>query len=351
MHKICSIVLIALIFSIWANLIYAEKTNTDSKVFQLFGKKSSFYLSGYLQINYFYDSSKNINNEFKIRRARLDFRGDIENAFKWRIQADAVQTVKELNTLQDQAIKVVVRPILLDANIDFAFAKYFSIRFGQFKIPFSYENLQSSNELDLINRAQLVEKIVPGRDIGSQGRDIGLVSNAEYKFSDGQKSIKLFLGLFNGNGINVGDDNNHKDFVYRLELVLTKRLFFALSQYFGKKGLNEFDRNAIGVDFYLDLDKISFRGEYAKGKDILTKKDGWYFQAKYKINSLIDLICRYDSYDQNKAYSGDRTNSLIFGVNYYPYKRIKFQLNYERKMLEGDREDNNLILTQFQIIF
>jgi len=350
-YKIFAVISLTLFSLICYSYSADEKTINEPLTFQLFSNKSSFSIGGFMQINYSYESDKNTNNEFKIRRARLDFRGNAESIFKWKIQVDAVQTVKEINLSQQQTQKVVIRPILLDAYIDYALNKYISFRIGQFKIPFSTENLQSSSDLDLINRSQLVEKIVPGRDIGSQGRDIGIVSAIEYKFKNEHQKLKLSAGIFNGNGINIGDDNSHKDFVYRFEISPTKGLSMALSQYFGKSGLNEADRNRIGFDFNLDIKNISFKGEYAYGKDNLIEKQGWYLQTKYKINSLLDLIFRIDALDPNKLLTNDKTTIFVLGINYYPYKRVKLQFNYLRNVYESEINDSNSILSNLQIVF
>ena len=47
-------------------------------------------------------------------------------------------------------------PILLEANIDFSLSPNAYFRIGQFKVPFSQENLTSSSDLDTVNRSQPV---------------------------------------------------------------------------------------------------------------------------------------------------------------------------------------------------
>ena len=88
---------------------------------------------------------------------------------------------------------------------------YFNITVGQFKIPFSLENLTSTNKLELIDRSQAVEALAArGKDvIGNQnGRDIGIqVGGSLIKKRNGSL-LEYRLGVFNGSGINMADTAN-----------------------------------------------------------------------------------------------------------------------------------------------
>lgn len=143
--------------------------------------KTKIDLSGYLQAQYVADETIQKFDEFRVRRARVDFRGDLSANIGWRLQVDAVQplknvveSIKQDNTTKNvtsKNTKVVTRPIILDAYIDYRYFSYANLRIGQFKLPFGRENLESSPNMDTINRSQVTERLVPGRDIGSQGRD------------------------------------------------------------------------------------------------------------------------------------------------------------------------------------
>jgi phosphate-selective porin len=96
-------------------------------------------LTGYSQVRYqtFQESGK--HNGFDIRRARIDLKGSVTPFFSYRLQADLVD-----------------KPKMIDAYGEIKLADYFSVTVGQFKIPFSMENLTSSNKLEMIDRSQVV---------------------------------------------------------------------------------------------------------------------------------------------------------------------------------------------------
>jgi phosphate-selective porin OprO/OprP len=136
-----------------------QQTDASRKSFFLTAARQ-MQLTGYSQIRYqaFQESGK--HNGFDIRRARIDLRGSVTPYFSYRLQADLVD-----------------KPKMIDAYGEIKLADYFSITAGQFKIPFSMENLTSSNKLEMIDRSQVVEALVArSKDvIGNQnGRDIGI---------------------------------------------------------------------------------------------------------------------------------------------------------------------------------
>src|SRR5450759_3517207 len=174
-----------------------QQTDASHKSFFVTAARQ-MQLTGSSQIRYqtFQESGK--HNGFDIRRARIDLKGSVTPFFSYRLQADLVD-----------------KPKMIDAYGEIKLADYLSVTMGQFKIPFSMENLTSSNKLEMIDRSQVVEALVArSKDvIGNQnGRDIGIqVSGTFLKVKD-MPVIEYRLGVFNGSGINVADTaNNAKD--------------------------------------------------------------------------------------------------------------------------------------------
>ena len=97
-------------------------------------------------------------DNFSVRRSRLTLSGDIMKNMHYKLQIDIAKT-----------------PTLLDASVDYEFSKAFQLRVGQFMVPFSLENVTGTSDVDMINRSQPEEKLVPGRDNSAQGRDVGVV--------------------------------------------------------------------------------------------------------------------------------------------------------------------------------
>ncbi len=295
-------------------------------------------ISGYTQLRYqFLEEDKKIDS-FDIRRARLDIKGDVTERFDYRLQTD----------FAGSSAKV------LDATIGYKFNPYLKFTGGQFKIPFSQENLISSPKLETINRSQVVEALVArGKDvIGNQnGRDIGIQVGGSSLQSGDRYLLDYALGVFNGAGINTSDTNEQKDFVGRLVFHPLKGLDIGGSYYDGKgiwgtssTGQN---RDRIGGEFAYQYESLSLKSEYITGEDGATEKDGWYLQAGYFfIPKKLQGVLKYDTYDPDTSVGSDVTDVSTFGVNWYFNKWAFLQVNYELKDEEGKEKDNNTLVGQ-----
>jgi len=272
-------------------------------------------------------------DNFSARRARLSLSGNVLKNVLFKVQADVARS-----------------PILLDALVEFGFSKEASLRIGQFQVPFSMENLTPTSDLDTINRSQPEEKLCPGRDNGSQGRDVGLMALGKYSI------VEYSLGIFNGSGTNKADTNSHKDLGARVVLRPHESLSVGASLWDGKQditlstGLAARDR--FGLDFAFVRDRISIKGEYIRAKDDKTSKYGWYLQGGYTIlPKKLQAIAKYDTLDKNRSLAQDRVNLWTLGINWFLSAKTKLQVNYEIYTLESGKRDNSALLAQFQAGF
>jgi phosphate-selective porin len=347
------------------NLLISNKTISQSKVDsiraeaalgqqQADASRKSFFitaarqmqLTGYTQIRYqtFQESGK--HNGFDIRRARIDLRGSVTPIFTYRLQADLVD-----------------KPKMIDAYGEIKLADYFSITAGQFKIPFSMENLASSNKLEMIDRSQVVEALVArSKDvIGNQnGRDIGVqVGGTLLKIKD-LPLVEYRLGVFNGSGINVADTaNNAKDLAGRLIFTPIKGLSFGGSFYKGWDKAIKPDvpgqsqtRNRLGAEFSYVLSRFALKGEYIAGKDGKTNRAGWYIQTGYfVIPQKLQVLGKYDVYDPNTSTPDNISTNYVFGANYNFNSWSRLQAFYTIRQEEGTAVKNNFFSAQYQIGF
>ncbi|OQW74452.1 MAG: hypothetical protein BVN35_10240 [Proteobacteria bacterium ST_bin11] len=153
------------------------------------------------------DSSIGNNTNFSLRRVRLVFSGDMNDYISLYMQPDfATTTGGDLHFAQ-----------LRDIYADIAFDKEheYRIRAGQSKVPFGWENLQSSQNRLTLDRADSLNSAVPSE------RDLGLF--AYWSPSDVQKLWKsltkkglktsgdygvLGVGVYNGQSINRSEAND-----------------------------------------------------------------------------------------------------------------------------------------------
>ena len=293
--------------------------------------EQSLKLSAYTQVRYtHWEEGK---EGFRIRQARVILKGDILKNIDYKLQIDAVKT-----------------PILLDAKIGVNLSPYAKLSFGQFKVPFSIENLISGSELDTINRSNTVKKLCPGRDIGSQGRDIGATVNGKYS------SLEYTLGVFNGSGINKTNTNGQLDIAGRLVFTPFRSLSIGFSHYDGRYSPDlsapVINKDRTGVDIFFMRGRSSLKGEYIFARDGQTERSGWYIQGGYYlIQKKLQAIVKHDFFDRNMAIPGDRIVVTTLGINYFFSRKTKLLINYEYRRGGLDEALENVILAQIQAGF
>lgn len=276
-------------------------------------------VNGYLQTRY--DAVENGDDEASINRARLNFWGSAAERVSYNILVDAVT---------DQ--------VLWDAHIDIDAIERLKVKVGQFKTPFSHEYLTCSSMLDTIERSNSVDRLSSKYDIGMQ--------------VEGDLSpVKCIVGVFNGEGKNVRDRNDQKDYVERLELVLSPDAQVGVSAYQGKKGTQLDDIKRLGGNFVLAHEPISIKGEYISIDDNDVDKDGYYLSFGYFIKPEYQCILKYDVYDPDKDVSDNKQGTFTVGLNCFLYDDVKLQGNYLSKLEEGIDIDNDEFLAQLQVNF
>ena len=322
-----------------------QQTDAVRKSFFVTASRS-MVLTGYSQIRYQCFQERGKHNSFDIRRARIDLKGSLTPYFSYRLQADLVD-----------------KPKMIDAYGEIKLADYFTLTGGQFKIPFSMENLASVNKLEMIDRSQVVEALVArSKDvIGNQnGRDIGIqVSGTFFKLRD-LPVIEYRLGIFNGSGINVADTaNNEKDLTGRLIFSPVKGLSFGGSFYSGMDKAIKPDvagksqtRNRFGGEISYVVNRFSLKGEYINGKDGKTGRAGWYVQSGYfLIPQKLQVLGKYDIYDPNMSTGSNISTNYVFGANYNLSGWSRIQAFYTIRQEQGAAVDNNYLSVQYQIGF
>lgn len=313
------------------------------------GKK--IQIAGYTQIRYQALEEIGKIDGFDIRRARVDLKGNISPYWGYRLQFDLAGI-----------------PKLIDAYAELKLNDYFNFTIGQAKIPFSLENLTSSNKLELIDRSQAVEALVArGKDVGGNqnGRDIGIQLGGNILKLKDRPVVDYRLGVYNGSGINTVDNNEKKDFATRLIVHPVVGLDISAALYNGSRFVPEVKtgtvvttpsknvtRDRYGFDLNYDLKNLAIRGEYIHGTDDLIDREGYYIQGGYYfLEKKLQLLAKYDFYDADKAKADNVSTWYVFGANYNFNTNVRLQANYTFKQEEGTSIDNNYASLQFQIGF
>ncbi len=207
-----------------ANTLAQQKTETTSK--KWFERIS---LRGYAQVRYNRlletneklkceqcDRSWGENGGFFIRRGRLVFSGDVSERLYIYIQPDFASNVS--NSFQHS---FQVRDAYFDLALDSK--KESRFRFGQSKIPYGFENMQSSQNRLALDRADATNSPV------SNERDLGIFyywapatirERFAYLVKSGLKGSGDYgvfaLGAYNGQNANKAETNNQPHLVTRV---------------------------------------------------------------------------------------------------------------------------------------
>ena len=323
-------------------------------------------ISGWMNIQYDYERQLSNDgltldeiNTFNVRRARLDFKGNISKNLEFRVQADVAGT-----------------PKLVDGFVKIKLDKCFNIQVGQFKIPFTFENPQSPLTLEGIEYAQVISKLSGYSDMSgvktySGGRDVGVMIYGNFfSFERDGKEIPILtykLGVFNGNGMNNKDANTLKDIAASIEVCPgVKGLMLAASYYDGNYYLNDNEKNAnrdrLTFGGKYENGRLTVRSEYITGETEMANKDGiytlnsdgFYVAGGYWFNiksQKIRPVARYDFLRQDIKNPEKNSTYYMVGIDWWPYKNLRLLVNYTIKDKPGYDKLGNLFQAQLSVKF
>ncbi|UCE05877.1 MAG: hypothetical protein JSW07_20175 [bacterium] len=306
---------------------------------------------------------KDFNKEYLSVGALLQVVGDFQNErsfsghngfnisnFRWRIYGKLDKNFGYF--LQTNFIN---SPAFLDAFITWEINSWLQLKSGLFKAPFSKEYLISASDIDFVNRAQVVNALTVGRQIGVQ-------------FSGWLKDklLNYRVGVFNGNGFRRINNNDNDYFLYVARFAVVPKISSeknVVDQL--EMGINgavsidnnvnipgvysnfEGERQLLGADIRLTLNKFLVAGEaiFAKfdPKYYSTREpSGFHFTIGYMVTNNAQLLFRFDKFQLDD--SNDSTDLIILGYNLWPSNVAEFQANYIINTDESDFKNHQLLL-------
>ncbi|CCW19980.1 hypothetical protein EBBID32_43510 [Sphingobium indicum BiD32] len=168
--------------------------------------------AGMSRLRSVHDSGISDRGSFSLRRVRLVIQGDISDRVSLYLQPDFATAVSNQAGTERREGFGQLRDAYADVFLDKA--KTVRMRFGQSKVPYGWENMQSSSNRLTLDRSDAINSAVPGE------RDLGVVAYytppAVQKIwddlaHDGQKLFGNYgafgFGVFNGQGINKTEQN------------------------------------------------------------------------------------------------------------------------------------------------
>src|SRR6476659_8543654 len=149
-----------------------------------------------------------LQDRFRLRRARINLTGDFAENFDFKVEGD-FETSDGLSSNRT-AFEAT------DIFVNYHQFPEAQIKVGQWKAPYGLEQLTPDTTLLLIERSLPTGAITPDRQVGAQiwGKPFTNIWPAQ------KDLLTYYAGIFNGNGRNVGiNDNNNFMYVGRLELL------------------------------------------------------------------------------------------------------------------------------------
>ena len=217
------------------------------------------------------DADKN----YLIRRARVVLQGDIGQRLSIYVQGDLASSAGAMGNLVQ----------MRDAYGDFYMGagKVHRLRVGQSKVPYGFENMQSSSNRLTLDRSDDFNSGLQGE------RDLGVFyyytpSNIQTLFAEinsaGLKHTGNYgmfgVGLYNGQGSNRGDRNDNQHVVARL----TYPLKFADGQYF-EAGIQGYTG-----DFVPTVGAYHASGEVSKTPTVLAQDSFGYDDQRVGLSAI-----------------------------------------------------------------
>lgn len=362
-----------------------------------------FSLRGYAQLRYnrllesnpdltcsACDRSIGAGNGFFLRRARLVVGGEPTDRTAFSVELDyGTEIAGQPHALQ-------LRTAYFDVFLDEP--RVHRLRFGQVKLPFGFETLQSSSQRLALDRADAINSGVPNeRDLGvfylwspavARTRfraiaDSGLKGSGDYGV--------LNIGIYNGQGANRPERNDNLHAVARLAwpIQLPSRQFIelAVQGYHGRvvvpasqrtagvTGPAEFEDERGAVSVILFPQPLGLQVEWNAGVgpefDPATatirreRLHGGYVQTMYRARigrQAVIPFLRYQTYEGGKKAELDarfhRVRETEFGIEWTPRANLELTAQYtvsDRRYEDGanpaNRQRGELLRLQGQISY
>ena len=146
-------------------------------------------IGGYGQLDFRgYQSGNHPPNSFFLRRARIALEGKLDRYFDFRIEGDFSDPVTPLR----------------DFYVNIHRIDEFQLRFGQFRVPISQEEMRTDNNQDFVERS-LVNNLVPSRSPGLGAS--GVLNKGVFEYQ---------VGAWNGKGLLAANSTGTPETALRL---------------------------------------------------------------------------------------------------------------------------------------
>lgn len=317
----------------------------------------SVKFNGLVQAWYFV-GNQGLSDTFRIRRTELYFTGQVTNKARWQVMIDPAKALALETTLTPvngvpllSAIAVgQASRILQNAFVSLDYIPKLQMNIGQYKLPLSLEGLQSSGQLETVERALFASDRARGGNYGDV-RDIGFMLRGGVG-----PRVDFQAGVFNSiaETQNTVDVNDEKALAGRLVARPVTGLHLGMSGAWDNGGGARPRRDRLGGELEYKRGAFQLKSELMTGEDGPLHRRGFYAHVGYRFKPKLEWVFRVDGWDPDTA-SEDTPLSVseldyVTGFNVFLSKHnLKLQVNYLRKTFGSDAlESRNVLLVNTQ---
>lgn len=295
---------------------YAAEAQTTAEKVKSFANEH-MTLSGYLQAGFEWNEANDPTTTFYLKRARVSLTGNfLQEKMDFRLQVDMAGS-----------------PKICDLYFRYKPLNELNIQLGQNKLPFAMENeLCGPTTFEFIEYSYLTMYLTRNANkydgIAATGRDIGAQLYGGFIEREGYNIINYNVGIYNGAGINVKDNNSSKDFVGRLMVKPIKDLSISASYMYSETnfgGVSYMKAPRWSVGAWYNSRHWVARSEFAQANFGGNLTNTLYALAGYHFEKPWSVAARYEFIrDEANILNEER---ITLGGVYKPYKFLRLQLN------------------------
>jgi hypothetical protein len=294
--------------------------------------QTPFQIHGYVQGRF--TNQEPTLDRLELRRARVIVSGDPVSGLSYSFQADLAK-----------------RPYLMDAALTWRFSRALRLTAGQFKIPFSAENLISDSLNIPIARARAVNSLAPGRDTGVQGRDVGLQIAGAWNREGSGPMFEYAAGVFRGQTLVYSPSVHYHATAGRLMIHPISGFTFGGDWYGSFTAPARAAKRREEAEGGYQHGPLSLRAEQIWACDGSLNRRGGYALGSWRLSSSWEPLFRADWLTTNIHKANTSSVAYMAGVNFFWGKHVKVGANTGAQHDQGPKGFSSLFLAQTILSF
>jgi Phosphate-selective porin O and P len=269
----------------------------------------------------------------EVRRSRVILSGEPVTRLTYAFQVDAFR-----------------KPNLMDAAVTWEFSRSLRVTGGQFKIPFSAENLMADNLNYPVARARAVTALAPGRDIGVQGRDFGVQVAGSLHRRNGPW-VEYAAGVFRGQTLVGAPADRFPAVAGRILLHPLPELTVGGDWYGSFSASSGMPKRRAEVEAGYERGPLQLRVEQIWARDGILERRGGYVLAAWRLTRHWEPVTRADWLTTDIRKRDSTSIAYMGGLNFYWGRHVKAGLNAGTQYDQGPRGYSRILLAQTMLMF